>query len=125
MFLFFLMSRRPPRSTRTDTLFPYTTLFRSSETLAEQQKQLSEVVGELRAFPSIVTWVINNEGWGQYDSATLARFVKGLDPSRLVNANSGWVDVAPGVSDMLDTHPYEDGPRTPTLPANRANVRGE
>src|SRR3546814_5765229 len=26
------MSRRPPRSTRTDTLFPYTTLFRSSDT---------------------------------------------------------------------------------------------
>src|SRR3546814_14776253 len=26
----FLMIRRPPRSTRTDTLFPYTTLFRSS-----------------------------------------------------------------------------------------------
>src|SRR3546814_13243258 len=28
-FFFFLMIRRPPRSTRTDTLFPYTTLFRS------------------------------------------------------------------------------------------------
>src|SRR3546814_14185261 len=28
-FIFFLMIRRPPRSTRTDTLFPYTTLFRS------------------------------------------------------------------------------------------------
>src|SRR3546814_13286161 len=27
---FFLMRRRPPRSTRTDTLFPYTTLFRSN-----------------------------------------------------------------------------------------------
>src|SRR3546814_9485687 len=27
---FFIMIRRPPRSTRTDTLFPYTTLFRSS-----------------------------------------------------------------------------------------------
>src|SRR3546814_7735563 len=27
---FFLMLRRPPRSTRTDTLFPYTTLFRSA-----------------------------------------------------------------------------------------------
>src|SRR3546814_20901927 len=27
--VFFLMTRRPPRSTRTDTLFPYTTLFRS------------------------------------------------------------------------------------------------
>src|SRR3546814_4088878 len=29
---FFLMIRRPPRSTRTDTLFPYTTLFRSTTT---------------------------------------------------------------------------------------------
>src|SRR3546814_10109444 len=28
--MFFLMIRRPPRSTRTDTLFPYTTLFRSN-----------------------------------------------------------------------------------------------
>src|SRR3546814_19512149 len=30
---FFLMIRRPPRSTRTDTLFPYTTLFRSASAL--------------------------------------------------------------------------------------------
>src|SRR3546814_6982607 len=30
---FFLMIRRPPRSTRTDTLFPYTTLFRSLDEL--------------------------------------------------------------------------------------------
>src|SRR3546814_14734438 len=29
LLVFFLMIRRPPRSTRTDTLFPYTTLFRS------------------------------------------------------------------------------------------------
>src|SRR3546814_14196196 len=29
LYVFFLMIRRPPRSTRTDTLFPYTTLFRS------------------------------------------------------------------------------------------------
>src|SRR3546814_5470367 len=29
-FVFFLLKRRPPRSTRTDTLFPYTTLFRST-----------------------------------------------------------------------------------------------
>src|SRR3546814_14982303 len=31
-FVFFLMIRRPPRSTRTDTLFPYTTLFLSCAT---------------------------------------------------------------------------------------------
>src|SRR3546814_14386646 len=33
LLLFFLMIRRPPRSTRTDTLFPYTTLFRSIEVI--------------------------------------------------------------------------------------------
>src|SRR3546814_3800103 len=31
LFFFFLMIRRPPRSTRTDTPFPYTTLFRSAD----------------------------------------------------------------------------------------------
>src|SRR3546814_18940194 len=34
-FFFFLMIRRPPRSTRTDTLFPYTTLFRSDQVEAD------------------------------------------------------------------------------------------
>src|SRR3546814_7841543 len=33
------MIRRPPRSTRTDTLFPYTTLFRSKEIREEKIKQ--------------------------------------------------------------------------------------
>src|SRR3546814_8019614 len=33
LYVFFLMIRRPPRSTRTDTLFPYTTLFRSGHPL--------------------------------------------------------------------------------------------
>src|SRR3546814_18453674 len=35
---FFLMIRRPPRSTRTDILFPYTTLFRSGEELARAER---------------------------------------------------------------------------------------
>src|SRR3546814_3737909 len=30
VYMFFVMIQRPPRSTRTDTLFPYTTLFRSN-----------------------------------------------------------------------------------------------
>src|SRR3546814_5929620 len=39
------MKRRPPRSTRTDTLFPYTTLFRSVvEHLSDQDAGLGEVV---------------------------------------------------------------------------------
>src|SRR3546814_16779027 len=47
MFVFFLMIRRPPRSTRTDTLFPYTTLFRSEDDLhvAPQRRQLARIQG--------------------------------------------------------------------------------
>src|SRR3546814_727242 len=36
LLLFFLSIRRPPRSTRTGTLFPYTTLFRSGSALRRQ-----------------------------------------------------------------------------------------
>src|SRR3546814_11772396 len=39
LLVFFLMIRRPPRSTRTDTLFPYTTLFRSRGALVAQRAQ--------------------------------------------------------------------------------------
>src|SRR3546814_19616735 len=37
LFFFFLMIRRPPRSTRTDTLVPYTTLFRSYQPAARSR----------------------------------------------------------------------------------------
>src|SRR3546814_13406852 len=48
MRFFFLMIRRPPRSTRTDTLFPYTTLFRSTGARGASEKtaQALEWVGE-------------------------------------------------------------------------------
>src|SRR3546814_18326870 len=43
---FFLMVRRPPRSTRTDTLFPYTTLFRSlARAAADRERRQQVVVG--------------------------------------------------------------------------------
>src|SRR3546814_2959186 len=55
-FFFFLMIRRPPRSTRTDTLFPYTTLFRSVRTkplplshrVATRERQRKASSGALR-----------------------------------------------------------------------------
>src|SRR3546814_1369472 len=40
MTVFFLMIRRPPRSTRTGTLFPYTTLFRSGDALVDDIKKI-------------------------------------------------------------------------------------
>src|SRR3546814_15828684 len=46
---FFLMIRRPPRSTRTDTLFPYTTLFRSG--LLCRNAGTDEPDADLTGFP--------------------------------------------------------------------------
>src|SRR3546814_1932201 len=40
---FFLIIRRPTRSTRTDTLFPYTTLFRSAHPLFQERRLYEEV----------------------------------------------------------------------------------
>lgn len=97
----------------------------SSDDMAEQQNELAHMIGDLRAFPSIVLWVINNEGWGQYNSAMLARYVRGMDPSRLIDADTGWLDVAPGVSDVFDIHTYEDVPHTPAFHSKRAIVLGE
>src|SRR3546814_12018183 len=48
VFVFFLMIRRPPRSTRTDTLFPYTTLFRSERTFLTK---LAVAVGPVPGTP--------------------------------------------------------------------------
>src|SRR3546814_14328181 len=47
---FFLMIRRPPRSTRTDTLFPYTTLFRSAFPVEEGRFPAAESLLALMAF---------------------------------------------------------------------------
>src|SRR3546814_16347076 len=44
---FFLMIRRPPRSTRTDTLFPYTTLFRSPSAMASRPALSVNALAEL------------------------------------------------------------------------------
>jgi len=72
--------------------------------------------------PSIVMWVIFNEGWGQYDTPRLARFVKRLDPHRLVSNASGWKDRR--VGDIHDVHKYP-GPKKPKNEEKRAVVLGE
>src|SRR3546814_17580092 len=48
------MIRRPPRSTRTDTLFPYTTLFRSGGLPNATRRRLRETASTGRPLPSIL-----------------------------------------------------------------------
>src|SRR3546814_6516900 len=58
LYVFFLMIRRPPRSTRTDTLFPYTTLFRSFIPLHPIPWNKGKWVGQKAPLKLKDTWAI-------------------------------------------------------------------
>ncbi len=86
------------------------------------ENELLRMVQGLGNHPAIVTWVLFNEGWGQYDTAPLARWLKDLDPTRLVDNASGWTDMRAG--DLIDMHNYPD-PNAPVPEPHRAAVLGE
>ena len=96
---------------------------RSPESAQEYDKELKAMIDGLQAHPCIVTWVPFNEGWGQFDTKRVAEWIQKYDPTRLVDAVSGWADRA-GVGDMHDYHHYPR-PAAPPLEAKRAGVLGE
>src|SRR3546814_11089661 len=53
------MIRRPPRSTRTDTLFPYTTLFRSVDALGRGGRKLRREIGCIMIDADVITITID------------------------------------------------------------------
>jgi len=95
---------------------------RTPESAAQFERELDRLVATHRNHPCIVVWVPFNEGWGQYDTRRIAAHVKQLDPTRLVNATSGWHDVGGG--DLRDVHVYP-GPGAPAAERDRAAVLGE
>ena len=97
-------------------------LQRSQESATQFELELKHVVEAFGNHPCIVMWVPFNEGWGQYDTARIVTFIKGLDGTRLVNSASGWTDR--GVGDVHDIHRYP-GPAAPPTEENRAAVLGE
>lgn len=96
---------------------------RRSKGKEQFELELRRMMNRLHNHPSIVTWVVHNEGWGQYDNKRLADWVKALDPSRTVNASSGWNDL--GAGDFFDIHTYEPEPNAPAPKTNRVVVIGE
>jgi hypothetical protein len=86
------------------------------------ENELLRMVENLRNHPSIITWVLFNEGWGQYDTEPLTQWLKAQDPSRLVDDASGWTDMR--VGDFIDMHSYP-GPDAPVSEPHRASVLGE
>jgi beta-galactosidase/beta-glucuronidase len=94
----------------------------SPEAGAQFEAELKAMVEGRWNHPSIIMWVVFNEGWGQHDTPRLTKWVKGLDPSRLVNNASGGHDIPAG--DVMDAHRYP-GPGAPNPSDGRAGVLGE
>lgn len=97
--------------------------FRLSASAEQHELELRRMINNLYNHPSIVMWVVHNEGWGQYESAALTRWVKAIDPSRWVNGVSGWLDQ--NVGDLYDIHTYHEVPLAPVQSNDRAIVLGE
>lgn len=97
------------------------------------EKECNTNIEQLYNHPSIICWVLFNEGWNRYDQARLTAWMQQKDPSRLINGHSGenydrnapsdprekWAN-----SDMADIHDYP-GPAMPPVVADKALVLGE
>jgi beta-galactosidase/beta-glucuronidase len=84
--------------------------------------ELTRLIDTHNNHPSIVMWVIFNEGWGQSDTTYWANWLQAYDPTRLVNSASGWNDMQ--VGDVYDIHSYP-GPDAPPRSTDRASILGE
>jgi hypothetical protein len=81
---------------------PYTDLPTSPEasTVCEMERRL--LIQSRWNHPSIIAWVLFNEGWGQHDTLRHVGWVRQLDPTRLIDEASGFP--RHGGGDIHDTH---------------------
>ncbi|WP_301155868.1 glycoside hydrolase family 2 protein [Gordonibacter sp. RACS_AR68] len=71
---------------------------------AEWAETCAGTVRHLRNHPCVVAWVLFNEAWGQFDACRAVEAVRALDPTRPIDAVSGWYDQRCG--DFLSVHNY-------------------
>lgn len=101
----------------------------------EFENESLDIINSLYNYCSITTWVLFNEKWGQYDQERLTRWLKEVDPNRIVNGHSGeflYVDNklrSPSAnpypaSDLTDVHSYPF-PRNSIRIPGKAQVCGE
>ncbi|CAF1008766.1 unnamed protein product [Rotaria sp. Silwood1] len=67
--------------------------------------ELKGMIDFLSFHPSIIIWVLFNEGWGQYDTIRLTKWLQTYDKDRLVNSASGWQDRI-NIGHIRDIHDY-------------------
>src|SRR5262249_1152832 len=97
-------------------------LKRTKEAAGQFEGELRAVRDARQNHPGVISWVMFNEGWGQYSTGRITRWAKKHDPTRISNQASGWNDRKGG--DVHDVHVYP-GPGAPPASADRARVLGE
>ncbi|WP_214412786.1 AbfB domain-containing protein [Sphaerisporangium fuscum] len=98
---------------------------------ANYESELRRIVDQLKGITSIVQWIPFNEGWGEYDDQRIVDLVRSIDPSRLIDHDSGSncciSDPEPTNGDVIDDHfyqvPDDTGTRLPS--STRIAVLGE
>lgn len=77
---------------------------RDTETRQIFLAAMRDTVTHLKNHPSICLWTIFNEGWGQFNADDAYDTLKALDPSRFIDATSGWFHQSK--SDVDSLHLY-------------------
>lgn len=90
----------------------------AKRTFEEESKR---IIKAFRNHPSIIQWIVFNEGWGQFDTERMTRVVESHVGQSLVCCASGWTDA--NVGNIRDLHSYPH-PSCPSEP-DRAAVCGE
>lgn len=70
----------------------------------EWKKECLETIRQLYNCTCICTWVLFNEGWGQFDAKENTDMVREFDSTRIIDAHSGWFDQDAG--DLKSEHIY-------------------
>ena len=72
-----------------------------------------EILTQLYNCTCIGVWVPFNEGWGQFDSAKMNDFIRGIDRTRIIDTVSGWHDQGVGKTELKSLHTYYTPLRVP------------
>ena len=70
--------------------FPDKYLHRNPESRKIFLRHMRDTIEHLHSFPSVVYYTIFNEGWGQFSADAVYSIAKECDPTRIIDATSGW-----------------------------------
>ena len=103
------------RDDTSDTVYKITR--RCKESRDQFQDELGEMLHMLYNCPSIGLWVPFNEGWGQFDSNRIGRWMREIDSTRPIDNASGFWDQGEG--DIQSIHTYNQKLKTPKMKHDR------